>query len=168
MKSLFISETITRVAEKPSFTAFLQCLPVSVGGILALVNFTEGKKSLWTGRYACFILHCSLKMNSVSLVTRHSCSELVHLQVLWQQKKLWICRNWRPNENLIRSFGASPDNVGLLPAACFQWLSSSLSSYHFVLLFVPIFSQDFTWKKNRSWKDGWFGRGRGVGIGQIS
>lgn len=44
MKSLFISETITRVAEKPSFTAFLQCLPVSVGGILALVNFTEGGK----------------------------------------------------------------------------------------------------------------------------
>lgn len=43
MKSIFISEATHSVAEKPSFTAFLKCLPVSVGGILALVTCAKEK-----------------------------------------------------------------------------------------------------------------------------
>lgn len=45
MKNLFVFEEIYRVAERFSFMPFLQCLSVSVGGILILLNFTSrGKK----------------------------------------------------------------------------------------------------------------------------
>lgn len=73
-ESLFLSEAMNWVAKKPSFTAFLQFPSVSVGGILALTNYIkEGKKKcLWAGSYACLVLYCSLKMNSVSLVTTRS------------------------------------------------------------------------------------------------
>lgn len=82
MKSLFISEATHSVAEKPSFTAILQCLPVSVGGILALVT-TKGKEKKPLSKHICLSYSPLLpKISSVSLVTRCSCSELVHLQVL--------------------------------------------------------------------------------------
>lgn len=40
------------VAKKPSFTAFLQFFSVSVGGILALVNYTEEEKRKAFGQAA--------------------------------------------------------------------------------------------------------------------
>ena len=68
MKSLFISEATNRVAEKPSFTAFLQCLPVSVGGILVLVNFTEGEKKP-LGRQICLSHSPLLPENEFSFLS---------------------------------------------------------------------------------------------------
>lgn len=47
MKNPFLSEAMNWVAKEPSFTAFLQFLSVSVGGILALVNYTEEEKKAY-------------------------------------------------------------------------------------------------------------------------
>lgn len=67
--------------------AFLYCFFYSVFQYLWVVSWCwwtslKGKKRLWAGKYACLILHCSLKMTLVSLVGRHSSSELMHFEVL--------------------------------------------------------------------------------------
>lgn len=57
----------------PSFTAFLQFLSVSVGGILALVNYTKEGKKAPLGRQLCLSHSLLLLENEfVSLVTTHS------------------------------------------------------------------------------------------------